>query len=39
VEVGRAAAIAELLAGAGETVRIIGRVTEGQGVAYRGALA
>jgi phosphoribosylformylglycinamidine cyclo-ligase len=39
VDAGRAAAIAELLAGAGETVRIIGRVTEGQGVAYRGALA
>jgi phosphoribosylformylglycinamidine cyclo-ligase len=39
VEAARAAAIAELLAGAGETVRIIGRVTEGQGVTYRGALA
>ena len=39
VEPARATKIADLLAGAGEAVRIIGRVTEGQGVAYRGALA
>lgn len=34
----RAAALADLLAAAGETVTVIGTVTEGQGVAYRGRL-
>jgi phosphoribosylformylglycinamidine cyclo-ligase len=39
VEAARAEEIAGVLAAAGETVHVIGRVTEGQGVAYRGALA
>jgi len=39
VEAARAEEIASLFMGAGETVQVIGTVTEGQGVAYRGALA
>jgi phosphoribosylformylglycinamidine cyclo-ligase len=39
VEAARAEEIAGVIAAAGETVHVIGRVTEGQGVAYRGALA
>jgi phosphoribosylformylglycinamidine cyclo-ligase len=39
VEAGRAGALAGLLAGMGETVTTIGRVTGGQGVVCRGRLA
>ncbi len=39
VDPDRAAALRDLLAQAGETVLEIGRVTEGQGVAYTGRLA
>lgn len=38
VSADRAAALADLLAGMGETVTTIGRVVEGQGVVYRGTL-
>jgi phosphoribosylformylglycinamidine cyclo-ligase len=39
VDAGRAGAIADLLAGMGETVTTIGRVVDGRGVVYRGTLA
>jgi phosphoribosylformylglycinamidine cyclo-ligase len=35
----QAETIGATFAAAGETVSVIGRVVEGQGVAYRGALA
>jgi phosphoribosylformylglycinamidine cyclo-ligase len=39
VDPDRAGALAALFAAAGETVHVLGRVTTGQRVAYRGALA